>query len=253
MSHTDATIKPGGNSFAALKNVAAMMGLVHRLADRGNHLPGLGVFHGFSGFGKTYAAIYAQNKTGGLRVEIGDSWTRRTFLQHVMRELGVNDPRGTVAELAERAIERLAEPGHPPLFIDEADKLVDKGMIELVREMHEAAQVPVILIGEETLPQKLMRSERTHNRVLEWVPAQPCDLEDARKLAAIFAPGLSISEKLLAAAVQASDGRARRLVVNFDRMAEWARTEGVMVLDEQSWAQGFYTGTPPARSGRRAA
>ncbi len=60
------------------------------------------------------------------------------------------------------------------------DKLVDKGMIELVRDINKAAQVPVLLVGEELLPQKLEQYERVHNRVLEWVLAQPCDLADAR-------------------------------------------------------------------------
>ncbi len=244
---------PSGTSprFAPLRNVAAMRVLVERLAARGPHLPGFGVFHGFSGYGKTYAAIYAQNRTGGPRVEIGDSWTRRTLLRALLKELGLAEPKGTVADLAEQLIMRLAEPGHPPVFIDEADKLVDKNMVELVREIQEASQCAFILIGEETLPQKLERSERTHNRVLEFVTAEPCDLEDTRKLATALAPGIAFSGALLDRIRIESEGRARRIVTNIDRCVEWARTAGLRALDE-GYDGGFYTGRSPVRAGRRA-
>jgi DNA transposition AAA+ family ATPase len=220
--------------------------LVERLTGRAMHLPGFGVFHGYSGYGKTYAATYAQNATGGPRVDIGESWTKKTLLRSILKELGVNDPRGTIPDLAEEVIGRLAEPGHPPLFIDEADKLLGKGMIELVREIQEGSQCPVILIGEEMLPQKLERSERTHNRVLEFVTAQPCDLDDARKLAAAIAPRFTFSDSLLARILTETEGRARRIVTNIDRCAEWARRQGVQAIDE-GYGEPLYTGRSPIR------
>lgn len=249
-------IKTGGvqattPAFAPLKNVIAMRVLVERLTARGVHLPGFGVFHGYSGYGKTYAAIYAQNTTGGARVEIGDSWTKKTLLRAILKEIGVNEPRGTVADLAEQLIMRLAEPGHPPVFIDEADKLLDKHMIELVREVQEGSQCPFILIGEELLPQKLERSERAHNRVLEFVTAQPCDLEDTKKLAVALSPSIAFSDDLLKRICTESEGRARRIVTNIDRCVEWARQNGARELDE-GYEGGFYTGKSPVR-GRRVA
>ncbi|MEX0753223.1 MAG: hypothetical protein WD073_09910, partial [Xanthobacteraceae bacterium] len=72
----------------AIKNVAAFMAMTTRLRDRDPHLPGIGVCSGYSGLGKTYASIFAQNKTRAVRVEVGDSWTRRTFLQAVLQEFG---------------------------------------------------------------------------------------------------------------------------------------------------------------------
>lgn len=236
--------------FAPLRNVAAMAVLVERLRSREAYLPGFGVFHGFSGYGKTYAAIHAQNSTNGPRVEVGDSWTKKTLLRAILKELGVHEPRGTVADLAEQLIHRMAIPGHPPLFIDEADKLVDKGMIELVREIQEGSQCAVILIGEELLPQKLERFERAHNRVLEFVMAQACDLSDARKLALAFAPKFTFSDGFLNRIIAESEGRARRIVTNIDRCVEWARGVGTTTIDEECGVN-LYTGRSPVR--RRAA
>lgn len=42
-----------------------------------------------------------------------------------------------------------------PLIIDEADFLVQKRMIEVVRDIYESSQATIILIGEEAMPVKL--------------------------------------------------------------------------------------------------
>ena len=235
------------NGPVAIKNVAAFMVMAQRLIDRDPHLPGLGVCHGPSGLGKSYAAIYTQNKTRAIRVEVGDSWTRRSLLLAILGELQIK-PKGriTISDMANEAIEALGEEPSRPLIVDEADKLVDKGMIEIVRELHEHSGVPIILIGEEKLPSKLLAVERVHNRVLDWLPAQPCDLDDARKLAVAFAPKLVITDDLLELIRSQSGGRARRIVVNVSRVAEHARNKGLHTIDLTKWGNGaLFTGEPP--------
>lgn len=244
MSLSDASVKGP----VALKNVAAFMAMTVRLIERDPHLPGIGVCHAPSGYGKTYASIFAQNKTKAIRVEVGDSWTRRTLLRAILREVGVTAKnRGTISDMAEEVIMALGNEPSRPLIVDEADKLVDKGMIEIVREVHEHSGAPVILIGEERLPQKLIAVERLHNRVLDWLPMQACDAEDTKNLAAAFASKVDLDPDLLNAIRVASGGRARRIVVNISRAAEYARNRSLKKLDLHTWQdREFYTGEPPA-------
>jgi DNA transposition AAA+ family ATPase len=234
----------------AIKNVAAFMAMTVLIIERDTHLPGLSVCSGYSGLGKTYASIFAQNKTRAVRVEVGDSWTRRTFLQAILNEFGQKElirKRMAIAELAERAIELLGDDPTRPLFVDEADKLLDKGMIEIVRELHEHSGAPIVLIGEEKLPVKLLAFERVHNRVLHWMQAQQCDAEDTHELARAFAPKVAIAEDLLEVIRAQSGGRARRIVVNISHVAELARNRGLQTVDLEAWGNGtFYTGEPPA-------
>jgi DNA transposition AAA+ family ATPase len=231
----------------ALRNVAAFMAMTTRLIERSPHLPGFGVCHGPSGYGKTYASIFAQNRTKAVRVEVGDSWTRRTLLRNILRECGETPKeRWSISDLSDLAKGVLGEDTRRPLIVDEADKLVDKGMIEIVRELQEASGTPVILIGEEKLPAKLLTVERMHNRVLHWFPAQPCDLDDARILAGAFAPKVEIKDDLLDAIRARSGGRARRIVVNLDHAANVARNKSLKTLDLKAWgAEDFFTGEPP--------
>lgn len=230
-----------------IKNVAAFMAMTVRLIERDPHLPGIGVCNGHSGLGKSYASIFAQNKTGAKRVEVGDSWTRRTLLGAILQEYGVTTrARGTLSDMAAEAIGAMGEDPNKPLIIDEADKLVDKNMIEIVRELHEFSGAPIILIGEETLPGKLLKVERVHNRVLDWMQAQPCDNEDARELARAFAPKIEIADDLIDLIRSQSGGRARRIVVNVARVGEFARNRNLKAIDLAKWGtMPLFTGEPP--------
>jgi DNA transposition AAA+ family ATPase len=179
---------------------------------------------------------------------VGDSWTRKTLLQTILREFGeVPKGRHSIADLAQQCSTALGNDSSRVLIIDEADKLVDKGMIEIVRELQEASGTPVILIGEEKLPTKLLAVERIHNRVLHWFAAQPCDIEDTALLAAAFAPRIDIAEDLLDHIRQQSGGRARRIVVNLARVAEFCRNQHIRQIDLKKWGgHALYTGEPPA-------
>lgn len=232
----------------AIKNVAAFMAMTVRLVDRAPHLPGFGVCSAPSGYGKTYASIFSQNKTRAIRTEVGDSWTRRTFLSAVLKEFGESPARKlSIADLAEKTIHYLSEDTRRPLIVDEADKLVDKGMIEIVREIQESSGAPVILIGEERLPAKLLTVERLHNRVLDWFQAQPCDLDDVKELAKAFARGIKLQDDLLDTIRTVSGGRARRIVVNISHAAESARNKSVTSFGLKEWGkESFFTGEPPA-------
>ncbi len=216
-----------------------------KLQERDPHTPNFGVMYGRSGEGKSYASIHAQNKTRAIRVEIGESWNRKTFVRAILLECGVGAPRGATADLVAEAIGILGDDARRPLIIDEADKLVDKGLIEIAREIAEASQVPVLLIGEENLPQKLARFERVHNRVLDWYGAEPSTPRDCRLLANIFLPGVEITDELLDSVRIKGEGRARRIVVTLASMADWARNQGVKALDSQTYKGQIFTGEAP--------
>lgn len=232
---------------ALLKNVAACMVTMEKLRHRGPGRPGLGVFYGHSGFGKTYSAIYVQNRTNAARVEVGNSWTRKVFLEKLCFELNI-EPKGSIAQLADKVVETLVD-DERPVIIDEADQLCDRNMIELVRELQEASNAPFLLLGEEKLPSKLAQVERVHNRVLVWEPAQPCDLEDTRALARLVSP-VEIADDLIAHIGAISGGRARRIVVNLDLVTEYSRNAGLKAISKADYQGEFYTGAAPRPRGQ---
>jgi DNA transposition AAA+ family ATPase len=251
MTANNHIVRPG--SVAPLKNVASCLALVDALIHRPAHLPSIGVFSGFSGYGKTMAAQYCWNRSGALFIEVFDFWTRKKFCQAVLAELGVARARGTIGDMMDEIIARLGDDPARPIIIDEADKLVDKGMIELVRDINKAAQVPVLLVGEELLPQKLEAHERVHNRVLDWVLAQPCDLHDTRALASFLYPKLDISDALLDAVREQTQGKARRIATTLNAAASFAANSGLTALDVGNYQGRIFTGETPKRFHTRRA
>jgi len=241
-----------GQTLIVLSNVCSFVELALLVRDRSPGLPNFGVFSGFSGYGKTYAAAYVVNSLNGIYVEVGSSWTSKTLAMNLLYELGIAKPRGSVSEMVEQIVRLLGEEDGRPLIVDEADKMVAKGYIEIVREIADKSQAPVLLIGEEALPQLLARIERVHNRVLKFVQAQPCDEEDTRALAKMILGEIAIEDALVLAVRAKTAGRARRIVTNFANARDWAMTnqprEGLTLAN---YANLIMTGDAPAmRTGR---
>jgi len=130
---------PGYGTIAPLKNVAAAFAVAQRIIDRPAGVDGLGLFYGPSGYGKSKASTYVQNKTNAIYLEVFDFWTKRTFCEALLAELGIDRPRGTIATMMIQALRLLQDDPNRLMIIDEADKLVDKGMIELVRDIYKGS------------------------------------------------------------------------------------------------------------------
>lgn len=239
------TDKPKVNAHTApIKNVAAALSVIRSLQNRHPIQPNLGVFCGFSGYGKSVAALYCQNKTAAVYVECTDNWTRKKLMQSILSELGVYQPRGTLADLEDEIIGLLARDPQRPLIIDEADILIKRGMIEMVRGIAKKSNIPVLLIGEELFPKKLEGvGDRFRDLVLLTSYAQPCDLDDARALAATFYPALEIDDGLLDQARIEGEGRVRRIGNSLHAIAEFAGRRGLssVSLSEYAQANGHFS------------
>lgn len=232
------------NTIAPLRNVAAFAELVDRLMHRTSGLPGMACFYGFSGYGKSFAAIYAANKHRAYHVQVKSVWTRKKLCQSILQEMGIQ-PASTIADMMDQIGQQLSLSGRP-LIIDEADFLVAKNMIEVVRDIYECSHAAIILVGEEGLPAALKRWERVHGRMLDWVQALPATLADAKHLANLHCRGLEIGDDLIAALHEASAGSVRRICVNLDRVREHAETNGLRRVGRAEYTAAFFTGNPPA-------
>jgi DNA transposition AAA+ family ATPase len=234
------------NSVAPLGNVVAMVELILRVQNRTQGLPGMACYFGPSGLGKSTAAIYACNKFKAHLVQINSQCTRRYLVEQIMAELGLTAPRAmTIPRMVDAVSEYLGRTGEP-LLIDEADTLVDRGMIEIARDIYEGSGVPVILIGEEDLPKKLELHERIHGRMLDWVGAQPATMDDVQHLAPIYCRGLTLDAPMLTAVLEASRNSIRRICNNLDRVREFAANKGLKSVTVADWGdQPFCAAAAP--------
>jgi DNA transposition AAA+ family ATPase len=249
MTKTSASVNPQPGSLAPLTNCVLFDELLDRVTSRHRNLPSMGAFTGFSGDGKTSSAALGAHRHEAYYIEVGSSWTLAKFCQSLSTELGI-PARGTIATMIENIISHLSETQRP-LIIDEFDHVVNRKYVENIREIHDKSQAAIVLIGEEQLPYKLQQWERFHNRVLNWVQSQPCDLKDASVLAQVYAAGLTIEADLLGVIVEKTGGNTRRIAVNLDRIREEATLEGWKKIDRSLWGtRPIFTGAMPARRAR---
>lgn len=130
-------------NIAPLRNVSAFAALLERVTKRSQGLPGMAAFYGASGLGKSASATYGANKHKAHYVAVKSAWTRKHLCQSILREMGLR-PAPTVSETVDQIAEQLALSGRP-LIIDEADFLVQKGMIEIIRDVYESSLATVVL------------------------------------------------------------------------------------------------------------
>jgi DNA transposition AAA+ family ATPase len=233
------------NNIAPLENVVLLRALVNRCEGRAGLLPGLGCFYGPAGHGKTTAAIHAVNVFHAVHVEVFMFGGVKKLLEDLAGAMGLT-PERTVTKLFEQVTADLSMTRRPVL-IDEADKAKSEGMLDTIRKIHDVAQVPVILIGEEVLPQRLAKYERVHGRILAWVRAEESTLDDVRYLAPIYAKGLTVKPDLLARVHKVSRGSVRYASTNLALIAEFCRSRGLGEIGLSDWGdRALHSGEAPA-------
>jgi len=232
---------------APTRNVIRFRNLMKKLLDRDMPELAFGVFYGPSGYGKTTSAIATAVAHHAHYVRLGSSWGIRTLADAICERLGLKSRGTSSAALADIVEQLTLDPGRP-IILDEADYLIKRDQVDFIRDIVDMSATPIILIGEELLPQKLRKWERTHNRVLAFEAAQPTDIGEARMFAKLRASGITIKDDLLAAMIEACDGRARRICRSIDMAKEMAKVRNLKTVSRADWGNTpFFDNEPPKR------
>lgn len=227
------------------RNVALLMELVSRIKTRTPGLPGMGTFYGPTGYGKSRAVCVTAVTHQAYYVQMKSIWSCKYLLEMILQQMNIK-PARTASHLLEQISKQLLL-SQRPLIIDEADLILKKGMIEVLRDIYESSQGTIILVGEENLPTNLEAVERVHGRMLDWVAAQPASLEDARLFAGKHCKDITVSDCLLEHVVKSTHGVARYVCNNLNRIAEFAKMHGLSSLTAETYTGTLFTGKAPER------
>lgn len=229
-----------------LTNVGLLSGAMSRAQARPAGLPGLVAMYGPSGYGKSAAAAFAANQHRCYYIECRDTWSKKAFLTAILRDMSIL-PERSLSDMVDQIAVQLST-SRRPLIVDDVQYLLEKAAANVLTDIYNASEGTIVLIGEERVPSSLQRLERLHNRVLEWVPAQPATIEDVRQLAIESYPELQFGEDLLEDLVRATKGCLRRVAVNLYKVRSEA---AAMMLDQigmVEWGKrSWFTGEAPTR------
>ena len=131
-----------------VKNMIKTEQLLDNLLNRSSIVPGIGLIHGPSGFGKTTAVewLFNQDEVNGIYVRCYKADTVTSLLEQIAKEIGIpqrHNLRAQVDSIVEAVrAEELA------IFVDEADYVVGNARImETLRDIYDATEQPLILVG----------------------------------------------------------------------------------------------------------
>lgn len=220
---------------AHLANMSLAYQTMLDCVNAGESMPRLGVLYGPSGYGKSVAAAFVAARFDAGAVEAKSIWTQRSLLAALAEALGITRVEKTGPRILDQLIDHLNQ--HPrPLIIDEMDYLVKKQMVDIIRDIHDATSVAILMIGEEALPAKLKEWERFDNRILIHTAAQPASDEDALKLRDCYRrKGVTVADDLALEFRRSCAGVTRRIVTNLERAQSLAINEGMMNIDLAWW------------------
>jgi Cdc6-like AAA superfamily ATPase len=219
-----------------VSNVARLSAASEALLNREPGMPGMGLIHGDTGLGKTTAVTWLITRNNGVYVRALSTTTPSSLLRTIARELDL-ESRPSNVETVEVIVQRLAETGRP-LFVDEADYLVTSAkLVETLRDIHDLATVPVVLIGMAGIQRKLRSRPQLTGRIAQWVEFQPASADDLRMLATQLVE-VTIADDLLARLHEASRGSMRLAVVGMGHIEALAKAKNLTTVTLADWPRG---------------
>lgn len=227
---------------APVKNVMALQDILDSLSNRGFGVPGIGLVHGRSGLGKTTAVTYLFNQINGIYVSLRTTDTATSLLSRIMDELGAQ-PLTRVSKMVDFIIEQMSI-HERALFIDEADYLMgDVRMLETVRDLYDATNVPVVLVGMDQIARRISTRKQFYNRISEWAEFRPADIDDVTVMAeTLLKPEIRIDEELLDKLRMAASGELRRITIGLKRIEKLADVNDLDFVTVADWGDAAFFG-----------
>jgi len=142
------------------QNMAGFASLVENLIQKPDRMDRLGLIHGRWGLGKTTSLEWYYTNNPCFYVRSLAAWGRsiNMMIEDILNCYRVA-PRGRLKQDI-RELVRAAKKHRAPLFIDEANRVAKKSiLIETIRDIHDLARIPIILLGDENIINLLKRRD----------------------------------------------------------------------------------------------
>jgi DNA transposition AAA+ family ATPase len=218
-----------------VKNIISLSSAFQESKHSAVAVPRMGLLYGFTGIGKTTATAWLVNKENGIYVRATSVWSPSAMLQDISIELSLDPPSLPAKMLI--AVKEQMKLSRRPLFIDEADYLFhNPKMLQVARDIHDLTELPVWLIGIDSVEKKIANRKIVAGRISQWVKFQPCDLEDTRLLAKELCE-IDIHEDLLVKLHELSNGSIRLITVGLSRVEAFTKAQRWQSISAQQWSE----------------
>jgi hypothetical protein len=213
--------------FAMTKNVQRFINGVEVINTPIKGRIGNGLFFGPPGTGKTDVGQWYASQHDVPYIRAKDISSRRSLLSNIVAELG-EAPGYLTDTLFNQIVEQLIDRPRV-IIIDEVDYLIRGGAVEVLRDINDMTNTPIIMMGMENVDKKLKAFRHLYDRFTAVVRFELFDKEEIASLAENIC-----SAKLSPCAIdyitQAGGGKLRLTTTWFSRAEQLAGRNKIEVI-----------------------
>lgn len=215
--------------FVVTKNVKSLYKLADMLLEKGNGTPGIGLFYGAPGLGKTEAAIHMHVQRDYIYLRSKTAWTIRWFLNDLLRELDEKE-EGLIKRAYGRLVEVLTI--DPKLvIIDEVDHMLhDSKVIETMRDLHDDTGNCFLLMGMQDAQRKLKGFPHLYSRFADVVRAKPIESNEILQISDALSD-VPMNEEAADRLFEVTNGEFRRIITWLYYLERKAKANSLDVIE----------------------
>ncbi len=166
-------------------NMTSFVSMLETLIDKPERMDRMSLAYGNAGFGKTTTKQWYYTNHRCYQVRSMAAWGRspNMMVEDMLSAYRV-EARGRL-KLDIRELVSIAKKHKHPLIIDEADRVVKKTiLIETIRDIHDLARIPIVLIGQEDIINILQRKDLLHvfSRITEVMEFKELGIQDIQHI-----------------------------------------------------------------------
>ena len=169
------------DTFAMTKNVQRFAAGIEVVRTPIRGRIGMMLAFGPPGTGKTETGMWYAARNDVPYIRAKDITSRRSLLSNIVAELG-EAPAFRSDTLFDQAVEQLFDRPRP-LLVDEVDYLMRGGMVEVLRDLNDITNIPIVLMGMEHADKKLKRFRHLFDRISAVVKFNIFDEKEIANLA----------------------------------------------------------------------
>lgn len=149
-------------TFIRTKNVKQFVSLMDELQKVPPNIPKMALVYGEHGLGKSQTIQWWADKNDSVYVRATQGMTSRWLLSEIAEELG--EEAFYHSQETFTLIENNLRQNNKVIIVDEVDYLIDKSIIETLRDLHDKTGCPVVLVGMGAVDKKLAR----YPHLMDW-------------------------------------------------------------------------------------
>lgn len=168
-------------NFIKTTNVKNFIGLVENLLNKPKNIPKMGLIYGEPGLGKSQTALWLACKYDAIYLRATNLMTGRWLLEEIAKEMD-EIPRYLTSDNFNLIVQKLKQ--KPQLIIvDEIDYLMNNlKTIEILRDIHDETDCPIIFIGMGLAHRKLERYKHLYDRFSEILKFETFGVHDLSQI-----------------------------------------------------------------------